>query len=75
MGRMWDGVPLAGIREQACTCRMNEGVEFISVKRVKQQNGCGIEVVFSDGTVARYSAEELAGLRPYREPLRPEMFH
>jgi hypothetical protein len=54
---------------------MNEGVEFISVKRVKQQNGCGIEVVFSDGTVARYSAEELAGLRPYREPLRPEMFH
>jgi hypothetical protein len=72
---MWAGGPLADGGSRDCTSGMDQGLELISVTRVKQYDGCGIEVVFSDGTVARYAAEELAALRPYREPMRPELFH
>jgi hypothetical protein len=64
---MWEGVPLADGGSRDCTSGMDQGLELISVTRVKQYDGCGIE--------ARYAAEELAALRPYREPMRPELFH
>jgi hypothetical protein len=47
------------------TVDMAKGLDIVDVELVK---GCGLIVTFSDGTTANYCSEELAGLRPYREP-------
>ena len=44
---------------------MDEPLDIVDVEIVR---GCGIVVTFSDGTHARYAPEELAALRPHREP-------
>jgi hypothetical protein len=46
---------------------LNRPIEFINVSQVLSVVGCGISVIFSDGTQAFYPPEELALLRPYRE--------
>ena len=35
--------------------------------------GCGIVVTFTDGTIASYPPEELAALRPHREPVNAKL--
>ena len=59
-GGLWSGVLWL-------LCGMDNEMDVLSVERVKHERRCGIIVIFSDGTVARYPPEELAELRPYRE--------
>lgn len=46
-----------------------KSLEIIDVEIIRS---CGIVVTFSDGTTASYPPEELAGLRPHREPDQKE---
>lgn len=41
-------------------------LDIVDVELIKD---CGVVITFSDGTVARYTPEELAGLRPHRESI------
>lgn len=41
----------------------------IEIEEVEQVAGYGLVVSFTDGTLARYTIEELIELRPYREQL------
>jgi hypothetical protein len=43
-------------------------VEPIRILTVELEDGDGLLVTFSDGTIAGYVAEELLELRPFREP-------
>jgi len=43
-------------------------ISAVSILDVEKVKGCGISVAFTDGTSAQYPSEELASLRPYREP-------
>jgi hypothetical protein len=53
---------------------MPDTLDIVAVKilAVDQVEGCGISVAFTDGTSAHYPSEELASLRPYREPSRED---
>lgn len=42
----------------------------LDIVDVEIAQGCGIVVTFSDGTAASYPPEEIAELRPYREPVK-----
>jgi hypothetical protein len=44
--------------------------EPIRIVTVELEDGDGILVTFSDGTIAGYVAEELLELRPFRESVR-----
>jgi hypothetical protein len=44
-------------------------VEPIRILTVELEDGDGLLVTFSDGTIAGYVAEELLELRPFREPI------
>jgi hypothetical protein len=50
-------------------------VEPIRILTVELEDGDGLLVTFSDGTIAGYVAEELLELRPFREPLLPVAAH
>ncbi len=45
---------------------MAERIEF---KELYKVDGYGLIVLFSDGTEARFTADELSNMRPKREPL------
>jgi hypothetical protein len=49
---------------------MNDALDIVDVEIIRD---CGIVVQFSDGTVARYTPEQLAGLRPYRDFIDEEI--
>jgi hypothetical protein len=62
---------------QGWTKNMAIALDILDVELIR---GCGIKVTFSDGTVASYPPEELAELRPHRDPLtkhdsRPQISH
>ena len=46
--------------------------KVLDISDVEIVRGCGIVVTFTDGTVASYPPEELAALRPHREPANAE---
>jgi hypothetical protein len=43
----------------------------IQITKVERDDGDGVVVQFSDGTIAGYVAEELLKLRPHRETVEP----
>jgi hypothetical protein len=48
-------------------------LDFLRVIRSKQERGCGVKIIFSDRTHASYPPEELASLRPHREPVSMDL--
>ena len=53
-------------KQESLGCKyMSKPINIVDVEIIQ---GCGIVVTFSDGTAASYPSEELAELRPYREP-------
>ena len=54
----------------AYTFPMAEPIQILTVER---DGGDGLLVTFSDGTIAGYVTEELLELRPFREPVNPDL--
>lgn len=47
---------------------MKDETDEIRILAAERDNGDGVIVTFSDGTMDGYVAEELLALRPYRQP-------
>jgi hypothetical protein len=47
--------------------------EEIRILAAERDNGDGVIVTFSDGTMDGYVAEELLALRPYRQPISNQL--